>query len=101
MDCPKCALKDVEGPSCPRCGVAFAKLRVAPPLTEEPPLTYQVEEGTGSGSAKVALWFGLFAAAVVVLCLVVRPGQRRPAVATALPAAFSPRPPAAKQPPPS
>ena len=29
MDCPRCGHSGVEGPSCPRCGVVFAKLRPA------------------------------------------------------------------------
>ncbi|MGE0454149.1 MAG: tetratricopeptide repeat protein [Vicinamibacteria bacterium] len=31
MNCPRCGRSDVEGESCPRCGVVFSKLRSAAP----------------------------------------------------------------------
>lgn len=75
--CPRCAQADVDGPSCPRCGVVFAKLaahesadrrarRPAPPPRR------------GSGSPWPWLALGL-AAVVAAAAAVVRPaGSARP-----------------------
>jgi tetratricopeptide (TPR) repeat protein len=60
--CPRCGHPEVTGPSCPGCGVIFAKLRARPTTPLEEPATATPEDGERSvlgrwlvGLAAVAL----------------------------------------------
>src|SRR5260370_29073045 len=43
MDCPRCGQTAADGPSCPRCGVVFAKLR---PASAPPPARVETSRPT-------------------------------------------------------
>jgi hypothetical protein len=56
MDCPRCSFTGASGPSCPRCGVVFAKLRPRAPIPPaQAPRPEPEAPDSGSGSRTIAL----------------------------------------------
>ena len=95
VGCPRCGHAGADGPSCPACGVVFAKLRERPPRPVPPP--------TPRSRGPAILFLALGSALAVLAGLILLRGRRPEPVAPSPEAATVPRAdqlPAAEVPPP-